>query len=246
MTGRKEFTLEERLVVALDVEGIGAAERLLDRLDRLALTYKIGNQLFTAAGPEVVRLVHQRGGRVFLDLKFHDIPNTVGLAVREAARLGVFMLNVHAAGGREMLRAAAKARDEAAGGGSARTRVIGVTVLTSLDAAGLSEIGFARPLEEQVEALARLSREAGLDGVVASGHEIPVIRGACGPDFLIVTPGVRPPWAEAHDQRRIATPAEAVRAGADFLVVGRPVLRADDPAEAVRRILEEMRSGICD
>ena len=237
------MTLEERLVVALDVEGIAAAEPLLDRLDGLALTYKIGNQLFTAAGPEVVRLVHKRGGRVFLDLKFHDIPNTVGLAVREAARLGVFMLNVHASGGHEMLRAAAKARDEAAATGAARTWVIGVTVLTSLDAAGLKDVGVARPLAEQVVALARLSRDAGLDGVVASGHEIPAIRAACGADFLIVTPGVRPAWAEAHDQRRIATPAEAIRAGADFLVVGRPVLRAGDPAEAVRRILQEMRAA---
>ena len=227
-----------RLIVALDVPSLRQAADLARRLAPHVAAVKIGSQLFTAEGPGAVHAVHDLGLRVFLDLKFHDIPHTVAGAVASARSLRVWMLNVHCSGGAVMMAEAAKAA--AAGAASGRPLVLGVTVLTSLDEAGLRAIlGTTGTLREQVRHLARESRAAGLDGVVASPHEIADIREACGADFLIVTPGVRPAEADRGDQRRVMTPGEAVRAGADYVVVGRPVLSAADPAEAARRIAAE-------
>ena len=216
--------LRDRLIVALDVPGLDHAGELLDRLIPVVRWFKIGSELFTAAGPRAVTLVLDRGGRVFLDLKYHDIPHTVGRAVASAVRLGVSMLNVHISGGREMMRAAADAR------AGAPVSVIGVTVLTSAEA----------DVERVVE-LARLAREGGLDGVVASPGEAAAIKRVCGRSFLVVTPGIRPASIGGDDQRRSTPPGAAIRGGSDYLVVGRPVLAASDPAGAVQRILDEMR-----
>ena len=224
---------KDRLIVALDVDSVGAAADLADRLDGLVRRYKIGSQLFTAAGPAAVEAVHKRGGQVFLDLKFHDIPNTVGGAAREAARMGVFMFNVHASGGVAMMRAAAEGAAKEAG--AKRPLVIAVTVLTSLDRAALGrEVGVTGSVEGHVLHLCQLAREAGLDGNVASPNEIRAIRNYLGPAWAIVTPGVRPADSRADDQSRVATPRAAAQAGADYLVVGRPITAADDPARAAR------------
>jgi orotidine-5'-phosphate decarboxylase len=233
-----------RLFVALDVETLAEAEALLDRLGETVPGVKIGNQLFTAAGPTAVERALKRGARVFLDLKYHDIPNTVAGAVREATRLGVFMLNVHASGGISMMRAAAEAAAKAASDFAVtRPIVLGVTVLTSLDRkALLSDVGVAASVEGHVLRLAERAQEAGLDGCVASPHEIGLLRRALGPRWTIVTPGIRPA-DRTDDQRRVATPASAVRAGADYLVVGRPITAAPDPAAAIRAIVEEIRTA---
>jgi orotidine-5'-phosphate decarboxylase len=229
------------VLVALDVESLEDAAALLDRLRGVVSGCKIGSQLFTAAGPAAVELARKRDFRVFLDLKFHDIPNTVAGAVREATRLGVFMLNVHASGGIAMMRAAAESARKTAGELKvARPLVLGVTVLTSLDRRALeAEVGVPTTVERHVIALADRAREAGLDGVVASPQEIRVLRLALGPRWVIVTPGVRPPerTAARDDQARTATPAAALAAGADYLVVGRPITQAPDPTAAARAIL---------
>jgi len=232
----------DRLIVALDVESTGDAERALAQLGGVTRRYKIGTQLFTASGPAAVEAVTRRGGEVFLDLKFHDIPNTVAAAARAAARLGVFMFNVHAAGGLAMMRAAAAAAaDEAGRLRIRRPLVTAVTVLTSLDRAALQrELGVASAVEGHVLHLSRLAREAGLDGSVASPQEIRVIRTGLGPDWVIVTPGVRTRGGPPDDQQRVATPAAAAQAGANYLVVGRPILGASDPAAAARAILDEI------
>ncbi len=221
----------DRLVAALDFPDGGAALAMAHRLRGEVGMFKVGKQLFTAAGPGLVRELVQQGDRVFLDLKYHDIPNTVAGAVEAAAGLGVSLVNVHASGGRAMLRAAAQA---AQGSG---TRVLAVTVLTSLGASDLAEIGFPEPPQRLVLRLARLAQESGLDGVVASPNEVRLLREALGPQFLIVTPGVRPADALPQDQVRVATPQQAVRAGADYIVVGRPITRAADPAAAAREIV---------
>jgi orotidine-5'-phosphate decarboxylase len=230
--------------VALDVETLAEAEALLDRLGDTAPSVKIGTQLFTAAGPTAVERAHKRGARVFLDLKYHDIPNTVAGAVREATRLGVFMLDVHASGGVAMMRAAAEAATKAASDFSvARPIVLGVTVLTSLDRkALLHDLGVAASVESHVLRLAERARDAGLDGCVASPREIGLLRGALGPTWKIVTPGIRPA-DRTDDQMRVATPASAVRAGADYLVVGRPITAAADPTAAIRAIVDEIRTA---
>jgi orotidine-5'-phosphate decarboxylase len=225
----------ERLIVALDVPTADDALRLVDRLAGRVGLFKIGSQLFTAAGPEVVRAIVARNQKVFLDLKYHDIPNTVGAAVKSASRLGVSLLTLHGLGGRAMLEAAARAR---AGG----VRLLAVTVLTSHDEASLAEVGLSGPLTDSVRRLARLARDAGIDGVVASPHEVGLIREACGKGFLIVTPGIRPTGAQAGDQARLATPTAALTAGADYLVVGRPITEAADPAGAADAIVREMES----
>ena len=221
----------DRLIVALDNPDLKAAEDLLDRLRGKVRFFKVGSALFTRCGPAAIEAVHRRGAKVFLDLKFHDIPQTVGLAARQAGEMGVFMFNVHASGGAALLRAA---RESVAGLNPAPL-LIAVTVLTSLDT------------EDLVVRLARLTQAAGLDGVVASPREVRAIRAACGSEFRIVTPGIRPAGAEKKkptDQKRFATPESALADGADYLVVGRPITGADDPAAATAAVLEEMSRGL--
>jgi orotidine-5'-phosphate decarboxylase len=232
------------LIVALDVDSLAQAERLAERLEGLVRRFKIGSQLFTAGGPAAVEAIQKRGAEVFLDLKYHDIPNTVAGAAREAARLGVFMFNVHASGGLAMMKAAADGAAAAAVELSVRRPLaIAVTVLTSLDRAALHrELGVASSVEGHVLHLSELAREAGLDGTVASPVEIAAIRRSLGAAWVIVTPGVRPAGSAAGDQSRVATPGAAARAGAHYLVVGRPITGAPDPAAAAAAILEEIGS----
>jgi orotidine-5'-phosphate decarboxylase len=235
--------MRDRLFVALDVDSLEDAGRLLDRLEDAVSGVKIGSQLFTSSGPAAVELAHKRGHRVFLDLKFHDIPNTVAGAVRSAARLGVFMLNVHASGGLQMMRAAAESAAQAARDfGVTRPICLGVTVLTSLDRRALeTELGVPASVDAHVLRLAEGARDAGLDGCVASPQEIRRLRLALGPRFAIVTPGIRPAaTASDDDQKRVATPRAALDAGADYLVVGRPITGARDPKAAATAILGEL------
>ncbi len=223
----------DRLIVALDLELLDDAEAIVKRLMPLGAThFKVGLNLFTLYGPSAVDIVHRNGGKVFLDLKFHDIPNTVGNAVQAASRLGVWMTNLHTQGGSAMMR---KGLLSAKG-----PLLIGVTVLTSMADKDLIELGIAKPVKEQVLTLARLAKESGLNGIVASAQEAAAIRSACGSDFLIVTPGVRPSSSEKNDQQRTTTPAEAVAAGADYIVIGRPILEAKDPVEVVQSIVREL------
>jgi orotidine-5'-phosphate decarboxylase len=230
-----------RIIVGLDFADASAALRVVDRLDPQLCAVKIGKELFTAEGPAIVRECVERGYRVFLDLKFHDIPNTVANACAAATRLGVWMLNVHAAGGAAMLRAAREAVDRAAkAGGREPPMLIGVTVLTSLTAADLSAVGVNDEPAAQVTRLARLAQSSGLDGVVCAAHEARMLRASCGPAFKLVTPGIRPAGSDANDQARIATPEDAVRSGADYLVIGRPIAQAADP----RRALESIHASI--
>ena len=233
----------DRLIVALDVDSATEARRVVDELRDLVGGFKVGLQLFTAAGPEFVRELCESQLRLFLDLKFHDIPNTVAKAGIEAARLGVWMFNVHAFGGNEMMRQTVSEVGEfCAKASTARPLIIGVTVLTSSSDDTLAETGIKGTAAEHVVRLAKLSEAAGLDGIVASPLEAPVIRRECRPDFKIVTPGVRPYNATTDDQKRVTTPAEAVRNGSDYLVVGRPVIAATDRTAAVSEILLEISS----
>ncbi len=227
------------LIVALDVGDLASAAALVEQLYPTVTLFKVGLQLFTAEGPRAVEAVRQRGGDVFLDLKLHDIPNTVAGAVRQAAKLGAAMCTLHASGGRSMLQAATAA----VAASDSPMRLLAVTVLTSLDSHGLGEIVGGKPdLTAQVVRLASLAREAGLDGVVASPHEIGVLRAALGPSMRLVIPGIRPAWAAAEDQRRVMTPHEAAVAGADYLVIGRPITAAADPVKATCRILDDLKA----
>src|SRR5574337_450635 len=227
------------LIVALDVGDVASAAALVEQLYPTVTLFKVGFQLFTAEGPRAVEAVHKRGGRVFMDLKLHDIPNTVAGAVREAARLGAVMCTLHASGGRSMLQAAA----QAVSGSGSPMRLLAVTVLTSLDSKGLEEVvGVKLDMTAQVVRLASLAREAGLDGIVASPHEIGLLRATLGPSMCLVIPGIRPAWAAADDQRRVMTPGEAAVAGADYLVIGRPITAATDPVQATGKILDELRA----
>jgi orotidine-5'-phosphate decarboxylase len=236
----KKTAAKDRIIVALDVEDMPAALKLVELLHDEVGAFKIGKQLFTASGPEAVRRIHKLGGRVFLDLKFHDIPTTVAKASVEAARHGVFMFNMHALGGLAMMQEAVQAvRAEPC---IQQPIMIAVTVLTSMGPDDLKPLGMTLPVDELVVLLALLAKEAGMDGVVASPREIGLIKKACGPDFLVVTPGIRPRGAEANDQKRAMSPGEAVRAGADFIVVGRPITHAPDPQAAARSIAEEIAS----
>ena len=224
----------ERVIVALDVPTSEEALAVAERLAGSVGMFKVGSQLFTAAGPRLVETLVERGEKVFLDLKYHDIPNTVGSAVRSALRLGVSLLTVHGLGGRAMLSAAAVA---AAG---SPARLLAITVLTSHDAESLAEVGVRDELSAEVRRLALLAQGSGVHGVVASPHEVPVLRSACGPSLLIVTPGIRPAGSERGDQARAATPEAAVSAGADYIVVGRPILAAPDPRAAAEAIVRSL------
>lgn len=228
-----------KLIFALDVPGMAEVNRWAGLISGNVGMFKIGKQLFTATGPEAVKVILKAGGKVFLDLKYHDIPNTVAMATLEAARLGVQLCNLHALGGYEMMATTMEALDREFKGGE-RTKVLAVTVLTSSTAETLAEIGISSSVEDQVVRLALLAKRAGVDGVVASPREVPLIRAACGSDFLIVTPGVRPAFAAADDQKRIMTPGEAVAAGADYLVIGRPISAHPDPLKACGFIIDEI------
>jgi len=228
----------DRLIVALDVPKADAARALVDRLAGHVGLFKVGSQLFTAAGPELVQEIVGRGEKVFLDLKFHDIPNTVAGAVASATRLGVSLVDVHGLGGRAMVEAAVGALP------AMGTRLLAITILTSHDQETLGEIGVNGSMVESVRRLAQLAKEAGADGVVVSPQEVATVREACGSDFLIVTPGIRPAGAALGDQARAATPAAALAAGADYLVVGRPITEAADPAAAADAIVREMETAL--
>ena len=223
------------LITALDFPDVEGAMALVDRIGEAGVWYKVGKQLFTACGPKVVEQLKERGKKVFLDLKYHDIPNTVAQAVASAARIGADMCNVHALGGPAMLSSAAEAAEKA------RILLTAVTVLTSMDAGELAAVGIERSPEEQVLRLARLAQSNGVAGVVCSSLELDAIRSACGRDFVTVVPGIRPADSSADDQKRIMTPRQAAQRGADFIVVGRPITKAADPAAAAAAILSELQ-----
>jgi orotidine-5'-phosphate decarboxylase len=234
----------DSVLVALDVDTIAEARALAGQLRGMVGGFKIGSRLFTSTGPAFVEELAARGDRVFLDLKFHDIPNTVAGAVAAATRLGVWMVNVHASGGAAMMRAARAAADEeAAKQGRLSPLVIAVTVLTSLNSEALAAIGFSDPMTAQVERLAAMTEAAGLDGVVASPQEIAIVRKRCGQKFAIVTPGIRGAGDAKGDQQRTLSAGEALAAGATYLVVGRPIIAAADPAAAAARIADECRAS---
>ena len=240
-----DLTAKERLVLALDVDDFKKAEELVGKLSDYVGVFKIGSQLFTAEGAKVVKMVNKKGGKVFLDLKFHDIPNTVARAAEVATKLGVYIFNVHTSGGYEMMKAAAEASKKISLMLDIRKPLIlGVTLLTSINQEILEkEIGIKKRLEEQVVHLAELAKAASLDGVVASSWEIKEIRKTCGEDFVILTPGIRPAGKSSDDQKRVMTPGEAIKLGSDFLVIGRPIRNASNPVEAAKEILREMEEN---
>jgi orotidine-5'-phosphate decarboxylase len=236
------------LIVALDFDSLTTAVKFARQVADLVGLFKIGSQLFTSAGPEAVRQIAQLGAGIFLDLKFHDIPNTVAGAVLATAGMpGVQLVNVHALGGTAMMRAATQAVSAGVPMGADRTRLLAVTILTSMDQKAIREVGIGGPPHSRVVKLAKLAQGAGVDGVVASVREAKAIRKACGREFLIVTPGVRPKdggvGSSEDDQARTATPKEAIKAGADFIVVGRPILTAEDPRAATQSIVDELTAA---
>jgi orotidine-5'-phosphate decarboxylase len=239
------MTIEEarkKIIFALDVHGLDDIDRWAETLSGKVGMFKVGKELFTSCGPAAVKAVQKHGGQVFLDLKYHDIPNTVANAMCEAARLGVQLANLHALGGAEMMETAVTAVHKEFSDAE-RPRLLAVTILTSSTVETLRQIGIEHSIQDMVVRLALLAKSSGMDGVVASPLEIGLIREACGPDFLIVTPGVRPSFASADDQKRIMTPAEAVSSGADYLVIGRPIAKAGDPAHAAECIANEIVEG---
>lgn len=227
----------KRVIVALDYPDQQSALSMADQLDPEKCRVKVGKELFTRAGPEVVETLHKKGFDVFLDLKFHDIPNTTAKAVRAAAEMGVWMVNVHASGGRKMMEAARNELDQVNG---ARTLLIAVTVLTSMERQDLADIGLDIEPLEQVKRLALLTQASGLDGIVCSAQEVTPLRQIVAPEFQLVTPGIRPTDAEVGDQKRIMTPGEAISAGSTHLVIGRPITRASVPVDALQRIQTEI------
>src|SRR5689334_15251539 len=238
-----QYATRDRLIVALDVSRAAEARRIVAALGDSVSTFKVGKQLFTAEGPQVVRDLIASGRRVFLDLKYHDIPNTVGSAVREACALGVSMLTVHAAGGEKMLRAAAEAAAKSQTTTETKPLVLAVTVLTSLDQADLEETGVLGDMSIQVLRLATLAQRAGCGGIVTSPKETAFVRQRLGQELAVLVPGVRPAGSDPGDQARIATPAEAIQAGATFVVVGRPITAAADPPKAAQAILAEIEQA---
>lgn len=229
--------MKPEIIVALDVPDADVVPAVLKRLPPELIWFKIGLELFTAEGPSIVRMLTEQGKRVFLDLKLHDIPRTVANAVTVAGKLGVSLMTVHAAGGRQMLRAAAQA---ASSFGQNRARLVAVTTLTSLNQDDLADIGVGRSMADQALTLARMALDEGVDGVVTSAIEAAALRQRLGSSAVLVTPGIRPANADVGDQKRVATPALAVQSGADYLVIGRPILDAADPGQATRAILSEM------
>jgi orotidine-5'-phosphate decarboxylase len=229
--------MENKLIIALDTDDMVVVGQLVDRLSAVAQIFKVGSQLFTACGPGVIKYIQQRGARVFLDLKFHDIPNTVSHAIEAACRYNPLLLTVHTLGGSQMLRAAKEARDHT----NAGTKLLGITILTSLDKGQLEEIGLSASVNEEVSCLAQMAKATGLDGIVASPQEVNLLRQSLGENFIIVTPGIRPAGPMGDDQRRTMGPKEAVLAGSDYLVVGRPITQAQDPLIAAQKIIEEMQ-----
>jgi len=235
------MNLKDRLIVALDLDSEEKAVAMAEKLKNEIRFFKIGLELFSSCGPSIVTRIIETDCEIFLDLKFHDIPNTVAKAARAVTRLGVYMFNVHALGGYEMMKAAAEAAaSEAKALGIDRPKVLAVTILTSMDQKALKNVGVNANIKNQVTRLAKLAKSAGLDGVVVSAKEAKAIRQALGEDFLVITPGVRPTASETHDQKRIATPRQAIKAGASFIVVGRPITEAKDPVDAARNILREI------
>jgi len=232
---------KDKIIFALDVEHFAEAQRWVNLLkDRIGL-FKVGKQLFTHAGPKVVDMIRQKGQKVFLDLKYHDIPNTVAKAGEEATKLNVAMFNLHTLGGFEMMKKTVEAsRAIAKNLGIPKPIILAVTILTSMDEGALKEVGVQGPLIEEVGRLASLASKAGVDGVIASPQEIGIIRERCGGKFLIVTPGIRAPSDKKDDQKRTLTPKEAISAGANYLVIGRPIKEAKDPLEAVQKIIEDI------
>ena len=233
---------DNRIITALDVHSLEDMKKLVELLGDSVSFYKVGMELFYSAGPDAVRYLKEQGKHVFLDLKVHDIPNTVGQSIRALTRLGADLMTLHGTGGKAMMAAAADAvRDEAAKLGIERPKLLAVTVLTSIDEEGWQEIGGKYGIAETVQRLAKLEKEAGVEGTVSSTYEVKAIRKMNGPDFLIVTPGIRPTFAVANDQKRFTTPSQALKDGASHLVIGRPITKADNPQEAVRKILAEIQ-----
>lgn len=231
----------ERLIVALDVDSKEKAMELAEMLISHVGMFKIGMELFYSCGPEIVKSIRSLGGRIFIDLKLHDIPNTVYRATRVLTRYGANIINVHTAGGMEMMRAASEAAsEEAQHQGIDRPLVIAVTVLTSMGQQELNQLGVSGNLNDRVRSWAKMAQNSGLDGVVASALEAPAIRQACGQSFAVITPGIRPTGSYAGDQKRVVTPADAIKAGATYLVVGRPITAAPNPTEVARQVLREM------
>ncbi len=242
----QKLQAKDRIIVALDVSDAEKAKKLVEDLGQDIGYFKVGMELFYSAGPDVIRMIKDVGSRVFLDLKLHDIPNTVAQGVRAIACTGADMINVHASGGAEMMKRSAEALEVLQSEtGIERPLLIAVTVLTSIDQeTATSEMGWTRPIGEQVTHWAQMSQKSGMDGVVASPQELAAIRKACGANFITVIPGVRPVWAEKNDQKRIMTPADAVAAGATYLVIGRPITRAENPHAAAMRIIEEIEEAV--
>jgi len=227
------------IIIALDYPSLDAALCMADQLDPARCRVKVGKELFTRSGPAVLEALHGRGFEVFLDLKFHDIPNTVASAVQAAAEQGVWMVNVHASGGRQMMEAAVQRLEQH----RLTTHLIAVTVLTSMQATDLADVGISAPLAEHVERLAQLAKQSGMHGVVCSAQESARIKALCGDSFLKVTPGIRPSFSVANDQQRIMTPSQAMQAGSTHLVIGRPVTQSEDPMLALQAIEAELGVG---